>query len=202
MFVNFAADVKVHPERRKDVIAAELPSVAIGMQRAIPGYNLTILGDVILKRTNLMEIGQLCTNSMMGMTLDLNMAELYNKEGGNDERVKEWQKTQEPAAGDRSMQPVLVVQGLNDTGVLPYATEVAWERSCKSGNSVQLRLYDGFYHSPTVAASAAEWLAWIRSRFAMKTLPHGCEKKTRAAINKKFVKAPAEFDLPGIVWRS
>ncbi|KAJ4168243.1 hypothetical protein NW765_017546 [Fusarium oxysporum] len=79
-----------------------------------PGYNLTILGDVILKRTNRMEIGQLCTNSMMGMTLDLNMAELPgNKEGGNDERVKEWQKTQEPAAGDRSMQPVLVVQGLN-----------------------------------------------------------------------------------------
>jgi hypothetical protein len=56
------------------------------------------------------------------MTLDLDFEELLSVEGFEADSAEflRWQDEVAPASGVRSLQPILVVQGLSNTSILPY----------------------------------------------------------------------------------
>ncbi|KAH6656039.1 Alpha/Beta hydrolase protein [Truncatella angustata] len=194
MYREYARELSANTSKfRPYVIAAELPSFSIGLSRVLPNYDFGMLGKTLKQRLGLMDEAQSCTNAMMGMTLDLNIEDLINPEGGEDERIQKWQQDTAPGSG-RSQQPLLVIQGLGDTGILPSITRKTWERSCRNGNEVHLREYDGVEHSPTPPTSAPEWLAWMGEIFAGKNSSCGCDLTKRSSMDMAHVKSPPEFD--------
>ncbi|KAF5268205.1 hypothetical protein FOXYS1_913 [Fusarium oxysporum] len=194
MFKLYAKNLEKNPEEfRPYVVAAELPSFSIGLSRVLPEYHHRMLGEGLKKRVSFMDKTQVCTNGMMGMTVDLPIKDVLNAQAAKSEILEKWQNDTAPGSG-RSPHPLLVVQGLNDTGILPAITRRTWERSCKSGNEVHLREYDGFDHSPTPPASAPEWLEWIGEMFAGRKNSCGCDLKKRTPMDRPHVKAPPEFN--------
>ncbi|EQK99888.1 prolyl aminopeptidase (secreted protein) [Ophiocordyceps sinensis CO18] len=116
-----------------------------------------------------------------------------------------------PAQGarGRSPAPVLVLQGLNDTAVLPPTTMAAVESSCREGgNEIHLSLYPGLEHSPLLQAGAPEWLGWIDARFDAAaanraSAPAGrgakggkCSWRTREAFHLELVSLPGDESSP------
>lgn len=167
---------------------------AKAMQRYMPSYNLTILGEPLLQRMTISDTAQLCFSGLMGLSSDLDAEEMVSWDGiRRDECLYlEWQDKMAPAVnGTRSSHPVLVVQGLNDTSVLPEVTRTVYEMARKAGSRISLSEYPGMEHSPVIAAAAAEWLAWVDARFKNKPLKdHGA--KVQHPYNLALVKAPSE----------
>ncbi|KAJ4142083.1 hypothetical protein NW754_014874 [Fusarium falciforme] len=194
MAKEYSKELEAHPQVGQYVLPAELPALAIGISRVIPSYDFGLLGKALQRRLGLMEKAQMCSTAMMGMTLDLNIEDVVSPRGLHNQAVEKWQDETAPGSG-RSPQPMMVIQGLNDTAILPITTRSVWKASCKNGNEVHLREYDGFEHSPTVAASAPEWLEWMGEVFAGKKMAYTCDVKVRAARNKNYVKSSPEFDL-------
>ncbi|GKT86582.1 lipase [Colletotrichum tofieldiae] len=200
MFEEFADKLAQDPKMRSWVLAAETPYLALALKRYRNGdYNMSVLGKGMLQRMKIAEKAQLCTNGLMSLTVDLDIADLYSEEGAKASvpLYKEFQEATAPSGG-KSPHPLMVVQGMKDTSVTANGAQEAAKRSCKNGNEVHLRLYEDFDHSATPAASAAEWLDWMQERFdGVKS--HGkCDTKRRAAKDPKFVKAPVEIDLSHI----
>ncbi|EGX88095.1 hypothetical protein CCM_09231 [Cordyceps militaris CM01] len=177
--------------------ASYAPSLAIGLQRYQPSYNLTLLGPTMRRRMAIAERAQTCATALAGLTLDLSLDEVVSLDGAVDDLalMQKWQNETAPSEG-RAWAPLLVVQGLNDTSILPATTRDAVERACRGGNAVQLSLYPGVEHSPLVAASAPEWLSWIDARFAGQPLAGNCSTVTRAPFGHgAYMKLPPEDDL-------
>ncbi|RYP50595.1 hypothetical protein DL768_003920 [Monosporascus sp. mg162] len=140
-------------------MVGELPYVAIALKRFHPSYNLALLADRTLQRLQIAEAGQLCTYSFISLTAGGPIDKLVSTPDLENENAAfdKWQNSTAPAS-TKSRGPIMVVQGLNDTSVwVPTNVEV-YQNTCSLGNGVHLRLYDGFDHSPAVAASAPEWL--------------------------------------------
>ncbi|KAK5998920.1 hypothetical protein PT974_01304 [Cladobotryum mycophilum] len=175
------------------------PYLALAYQRVYTSYNLTILGPRLRQRMNMANEAQLCTTAFMGLTLDLDDEQLISTEGVKNDRplFDEWQREVSPTSGGRTPAPVLVLQGLNDTTIMPDATKQAYQRSCKAeGNEVHLSLYPGADHVPLVAAAAPEWLAWMDARFAGLPTPGRCSSEVRRPFNDGAnIKLPPDFDL-------
>ncbi|KAF5637166.1 prolyl aminopeptidase (secreted) [Fusarium sp. NRRL 52700] len=193
MAKEYSRELKANPEVARYVMPAELPALAIGISRVFPSYDFGLLGKALQKRLGLMKEAQLCITAMMGMTLDLDIEDVASPMGLNSTTVEKWQEEMAPGSG-RSPQPMMVIQGLNDTSILPITTRNVWNGSCKNGNKLYYREYDGFDHSATVAASAPEWLEWMGAMFTGKEMVHTCDVKVRAARNKDYVKSTLEFD--------
>lgn len=174
-----------------------LSFLPIAAERALPGYNASFLSDVMRKRIELATKAQLCIAGMLALPADLNKTQLVSPDGlaKDKDRLHEWQKMLSPAQGDRSPAPVLVVQGLNDTSVLPNTTVQAWDAACGFGNEVHLRLYPGQEHSPLMEAAAPEWLGWLDELFGSVgkvRQRQKCTSFTRRPFSSTFVKQPAE----------
>ncbi|KAJ0128640.1 Uncharacterized protein HZ326_28273, partial [Fusarium oxysporum f. sp. albedinis] len=140
-------------EFRPYVVVAELPSFSIGLSRVLPKYKHELLGKGLKQRLGLMDKTQVCATAMMGMTVDLSIKDIVNVKAADSKILEKWQNDTAPGSG-RSPHPLLVVQGLNDTAILPVITRRTWERSCKSGNEVHLREYHPqplFRHHPSFA---------------------------------------------------
>ncbi|KAJ6440189.1 prolyl aminopeptidase (secreted protein) [Purpureocillium lavendulum] len=183
-----------------------LPYLPLAVERANPDFRSTLLSSTLRKRVQLATAKQLCTNALMGLTFDLyaNGGPLVNASGGlahDTPYMLDWQARHAPAlAGARSPAPILVVQGLNDTSVLPPTTERACDASCAAGNAVHLSLYPGVEHSPLPGTAEAEWVGWIDWRFAGGRYAEGaerCSKVTRRApFGGRWTKTPPEFRIP------
>lgn len=177
--------------------ASYAPSLAVGIQRYDPSYNLTLLGPKMRQRMAVAEKAQTCATALAGLTLDLKLEDVVSLEGavGDLALLQKWQTETAPSDGLASA-PILVIQGLNDTSILPGTTKDAVERACKGGNTVQLSLYPGVEHSPSIPASAPEWLSWMDARFSGQPLSASCSTVTRAPFgNGAHMKLPAEEDL-------
>lgn len=167
---------------------------AKALQRVMPSYNLTILGDVMRQRTVVADKAQLCLGAMGGLASDLSQDEIVSKEGVKTDipLLLNWQNQMAPASGGHNPAPLLVVQGLNDTAVVPSVTRASWERSCHDGNEVHLSEYPALEHSPIIVASAPEWLAWVDSRFEGHGTTGACSRVLKKALDIAHVKAPGE----------
>lgn len=172
----------------------------IAAKQVLHSYQETLLSATMRKRLQLAEKAQLCMLGMLGLSADLPNHELFSLSGLQQDipMLLEWQTLLAPAQGDTSPAPILVIQGANDSTVLPSATERAWDRSCRAGNEVHLRLYHGQEHSPVVRAGHPEWLGWVDALFvgAQKgQFTPRCTKFLREPFNQDFVKQPGEDSI-------
>ncbi|KAK5997655.1 Epoxide hydrolase B [Cladobotryum mycophilum] len=145
-----------------------LPLHAKALQRVEPSYQLTILGAVLHKRVAIADSAQLCFSALLGLSNDLEEKDIVSSDGFDEYKRKllKWQAEMAPANGTKSSAPVLVLQGLDDTSVLPETTRLVYKSACNAGSKIYLREYPGLEHSPIIVAAAPEWLQWIDERFA------------------------------------
>ncbi|UNI24876.1 hypothetical protein JDV02_010595 [Purpureocillium takamizusanense] len=173
------------------------------VRRVTPSYNgSTILTDQMESRMALAEEAQMCVGGTLGMVADLSKGQILSRERlARDWPVYlAWQARTAPAlAGARTSAPMLVVQGANDTTVLPATTAEAVERACEAGNEVHLSVYPGMGHSPVVAASLSEWVPWINARFDEAQGVKGREKAERDGNGKCTKRVREPFDLDNMV---
>ena len=171
-----------------------LPLHAKAFQRVHPSYNLTILGDTLRERMVISDQAELCLVALGGLSSDLTKDEIVSKEGVKTDipLLLKWQNEMAPASGGRNPAPIYLVQGLNDTAVVPAVTHACWERSCNDGNEVHLVQYPGQDHSAVISAAAPEWLAWVDSRFAKSRTSGCCSSVTKKTLDLAHVKAPPE----------
>lgn len=181
--------------KTKGAFLGYAPYHAKALQRAIPSYNLTVLAEPLRKRMAIADKAQLCFDGLMSLSADLKSDQIVSSTGvkEDDAKFQKWQDEMSPAtAGHRSYKPVLVVQGLNDSSVLPQATRKVYGDACKNGGEIHLREYPAMEHSPVIAAAAPEWLAWVDDRFAHKDTPGQCSARVEHPFDLSLVKAPAE----------
>ncbi len=181
-----------------------LPLIPTAVKRIIPSYNETILAPALKKRVAMVEDAQLCLEGVLGLTLDLDLAQIVSLPGALRDRptLLRWQNMSAPAQGDASPAPILVVQGQRDTAVRWQTTVDAWERACGAGNEVHLRLFPTQGHRPSLSAGSPEWLAWMDGLFEKKKTSGGkaacrkkCTKYTREPFDAQYVRAPTDVDL-------
>ncbi|KAM3428631.1 hypothetical protein NHJ13734_008518 [Beauveria thailandica] len=189
-----------------------LPLIPTAVQRVIPSYNESILAPTLRSRVAMAEEAQLCLEGVLGLTLDLGLADVVSVAGALRDRptLGRWQDMAAPAQGSVSPAPILVVQGQNDTAVRWQTTEEAWARACAAGNEVHLRLFPTQGHRPSLAAGAPEWLAWMDGLFdeqRMKAAGGGgggackarekkkCTRYVREPFDGEYVRAPTDVDL-------
>lgn len=178
-------------------LAGYFPYLPPALERAVPGFDSSFVSPVLKKRLEMAEKTQLCIAGMFSLVQGLNESQMFDPVALNNIRADmlKWQNENSAALGGHSPAPVLVVQGGNDTTVLPYVTEKAWNNSCGYGNEVHLRIYEGQEHSPTMQASAPEWLRWIDGRFSggrKNACAQRCTQKTRKLLAGKNTSAPPE----------
>lgn len=195
--------------------SAYLPYLPEAVRRADPSYRETLLSDTVRRRLRLADEAQLCNSALLAMTQDLTGRpdRLVSLPGLARDlpALRRWQAAVAPAQGarGRSPAPVLVLQGLNDTAVLPPTTMAAVESSCREGgNEIHLSLYPGLEHSPLLQAGAPEWLGWIDARFDAAaanraSAPAGrgakggkCSWRTREAFHLELVSLPGDESSP------
>ncbi|KAM3513872.1 hypothetical protein MY11210_002500 [Beauveria gryllotalpidicola] len=184
-----------------------LPLIPTAVQRVIPSYNESILAPTLRSRVAMAEDAQLCLEGVLGLTLDLGLADVVSVAGALRDRptLRRWQDMAAPAQGDVSPAPILVVQGQKDTAVRWQTTEEAWGRACAAGNEVHLRLFPTQGHRPSLAAGAPEWLAWMDGLFEQRMAAGGgackvrekkkCTKYMREPFDVEYVRAPTDVDL-------
>ncbi|KAJ4148379.1 hypothetical protein LMH87_002852 [Akanthomyces muscarius] len=172
------------------------PYHAKALQRVLPDYNLSVLAEPLRKRViGVADTAQLCFSGLMSMSADLPSDQIVSSAGIQQDNAKfqAWEDEMSPGkAGRCSSGPVLVVQGLKDTAVLPQATREVYDDACKLGSEVHLREYPLMEHSPVIPAAAPQWLAWVDERFAHKATPGGCSARVERPFDSSLVKAPAE----------
>lgn len=181
--------------KTKGAFLGYAPYHAKAMQRVMPSYNLTVLAEPLRRRMAIADKAQLCFTALMKLSANLTNDEIVSQEGikKDGHLFEEWQKEMSPATqGHRSSRPLLVIQGLNDSSVLPQVTRQVYEDACSAGNQVHLSEYPGMEHSPVIAAAAPEWLDWIDARFAGKSTCRQCSAKVQQPYELNLVKAPAE----------
>lgn len=186
------------------IITAEIPSIAVALRNMYPAFNSsTFIADPLRKRLELADHAQMCTTAMMGLTADLSVEEIVSPilindahTGASNNLLTKWQDTTQVTARGRANTPLLVVQGMADTSVVPAVTITSSEEACRTpGYEVHLCLYEGQDHSPTVVATAAEWLDWIQDRFTGVKTSGACSNVTRVPFDPKHVKEDREIDF-------
>jgi hypothetical protein len=162
-----------------------LPLHAKAYQRVHPSYNLTILSDIMRGRMVISDTAQLCLSALGALSFDLTADESISKEGIKTDipLLLKWQNEMAPASGGHNPQPLLVVQGLNDTAVVPSVTRTLWKRSCDDGNEIHLSEYPGMNHDQIIPAATPGWLAWMDARFARQRTSGSCSIEQKRLLD-------------------
>ncbi|RHZ68407.1 hypothetical protein CDV55_100702 [Aspergillus turcosus] len=176
-------------DRDEVISSGYLPLHAKAYQRVHPSYNLTILSDIMRHRMVISDTAQLCLDAVAALSSDLTVDENISKKGINTDipLLLKWQNEMAPASGGHNSQPLLVVQGLNDTAVVPSVTRALWKRSCDDGNEIHLAEYPGMNHDQVIPAAAPEWLAWMDARFAQQRTSGTCSIVRERPFDLKYV---------------
>ncbi|GIJ89483.1 hypothetical protein Asppvi_008425 [Aspergillus pseudoviridinutans] len=163
-------------DRDEVISSGYLPLHAKAYQRVHPSYKLTILSDIMRDRMVISDTAQLCLDALGALSSDLTVEEHISEEGIKTDipLLLNWQNETAPASGGHNYQPLLVLQGLNDTAVVPSVTRALWKHSCDVGNEVHLSEYPGMNHDQIIPAAAPEWLAWMDARFARQRTSGNC----------------------------
>ncbi|KAE8389517.1 hypothetical protein BDV23DRAFT_194421 [Aspergillus alliaceus] len=117
-------------------------------------------------RTKIANITQACNYAAMSLAYGLQPSGLFTPAIQNNADIQKWQDLVAPANGAKAREPMMIIQGLNDTAVLHQTTFASFMVTCRYGNEAHLRLYPGMDHSDVLTASSPEWLAFINGRFA------------------------------------
>jgi acetyl esterase/lipase len=88
----------------------------------------------------------------------------------------EWQAAvvANEAGAHRSVPPVLVLQGQDDTLVRPGVADQYQQAACASGSSVEVRRYAGADHGGVLSAGRSDALSWTADRLARKPVGKAC----------------------------
>lgn len=179
-------DILQRPDYASYDIIYELPWLPIALKRVFPWASVSFVAEKLRGRVALATEAQSCIFGIQSLAYGLKPKELitdpalvkYNR------LIKRWQDWVAPANGAKAAGPLMVIQGLNDTTVIPEITIDSYNDACRYGNEAHIRLYEGADHINVWAASAHEWLDFIRNQFAQKrtSLSGACSSATRAPV--------------------
>lgn len=174
-----------------------LTLLAKGLQRFPPSYNFTMLGDIQWRRMAIADSAQPCLAAQGTISVGLSREQVLSEKGlaTGLALLRKWQAEMAPASGGRTSAPMLVVQGLNDTAVVPQVTHDSWQQACNDSNEVHLSEYVALDHSPVVVGAAAEWLAWIDARFNGEKASGKCTQVQRLPNDGTNLIAPPKKPL-------
>ncbi|TEY52544.1 hypothetical protein BOTCAL_0255g00090 [Botryotinia calthae] len=143
------------PDFHQFVVTAELGQLVYGIKATYPNYTSPLLAYGMKKRVELAYMMQSCTLSFIGLSLDLprDQFAVANGTSATDETFKKFQGMNAPAQGNPASRPILIIQGWNDTAVLPQTTLKSFEATVNAGNVAHLMRYPGLDHSATITAS-------------------------------------------------
>lgn len=149
------------------------------LRRAIPSANMSVFSHKLLQRAEIGELTQSCNDGALALGLGLSPSEIISSTAAlkNSTDFAKWQKWNAPANGSKAEQPLLIVQGLADTTILPKITVDAYNDTCAFGNEAHLNLYPGMDHGDVITASSADWLRFLRERFEGKSTSGKCQKR-------------------------
>lgn len=172
-------------------ITYELTMLPLALQRVFPNASTAALKTDFLDRIALAERTQSCYTGFLALAYGLKPSDIFESPTAiqSSSELKEWQDMVAPANGGRSVGPLLIVQGSNDTAVLPQTTQESFNDTCQFGNQAHLSMYPEMDHSDLLVASATEWIGFIDDRFAHPDSDgvsgDGCTTVTRTPFYKE-----------------
>ncbi|TGO70712.1 hypothetical protein BELL_0679g00030 [Botrytis elliptica] len=195
MAVETFESIVPRPDFHQFVVTAELGQMVYGIKAVFPDYTSPWVANEMKKRIEMANLMELCTLSFMGLSLDLprDQYAVKNETPATDELFKKFQDMNAPAQGDPASRPILIIQGLNDTSVLPQIVFKSFQATVKAGNVAYLKRYPGLDHSPTIAASTPLWLEYLAELFAHKKQPRKSSDTTITPFNLNVAKTPLEI---------
>jgi pimeloyl-ACP methyl ester carboxylesterase len=198
MAILVAKEILPLPNFHDYVFTGEIASLAVAVRRVFPQYNSPWLGDAMKKRIELSDIGQFCSDAFLGLSLDLSLDELVavDADVASDETLHQFQVLNAPAQGSCASQPMLIIQGLNDTSILPASTAAAFKDATGFGNEIHMVWYPGLDHSAVVAAAVPEWLKFIDDRFTGRIADGFSTNRTVKPFDLVNAYAPLDLPLP------
>ncbi|KAK4938141.1 hypothetical protein LTR10_021381 [Elasticomyces elasticus] len=134
-----------------------------------PAYNYSGFTDLGLKRWQiLMEYGGCLPTSIL-LFADVNLATMVGQPGWyQDTTVQTW-AARISSGGRPLVGPLLVIAGEDDTAVALETVEGAFNASSalsqNANQSMDLAVYQGLDHFPTIDGAHAKWMNWIKARF-------------------------------------
>ncbi|KNG91055.1 hypothetical protein ANOM_000737 [Aspergillus nomiae NRRL 13137] len=155
-------------------ILYETPWLPFAIERVFPNMSRAPFAETLQNRTKLADMAQACNYGIMSLAYGLKPSDIFTPAIKNNPELQQWQDMVAPANGDKAGEPMMIIQGLNDTAVLPQTTINSFKDTCRYGNEAHLRLYPGMDHSDVLTASAPEWLAFIDGRFAGRKTTRNC----------------------------
>ncbi|TGO43824.1 hypothetical protein BCON_0829g00010 [Botryotinia convoluta] len=197
MAVETFETVLPRPDFHQFVVTAEVGQIIYGLKAIYPNYTSSWLAYSMQKRVELASVMQLCTSAFMGLSLDLprDQYSVVNGTPATDELFKKFQDTNAAAQGDPASKPIMIIQGWNDTSVLPQGTLASFQATVKAGNVAHLIRYPGLDHSATITASTPLWLNYLAELFAHKKQPLKSSDTTISPFNLAVAKASLELPL-------
>ncbi|PYI27266.1 hypothetical protein BP00DRAFT_439344 [Aspergillus indologenus CBS 114.80] len=132
----------------------------LALKRVIPWIDLSFFSDTFLQRVQIAELAQACYYSIMSLGYGLTPSEIIINTSAlvNNVPFQAWQNATASANGSTAETPMLIVQGLNDTAVLPEIT-------------LHMSLYADMDHTDVLTASSPEWLVTeVESSEVIKSL--------------------------------
>ena len=175
--------------------------MSIALRRAMPSADISFFSQKLLQRAKIAELTQSCNVGAVSLEVGLSPKEIITSVAAlrNNTAFHNWQKMVSPAMGSKSDQPILLIQGLEDTTILPQTTINSFHDTCEHGNEVHLSLYPGMDHSPVIPASAPEWLGFLRERFEGKNSTGECKKTIHAPFDATHMASERDMSrVPGV----
>lgn len=161
--------------------------MSTALKRAIPSADLqSVFAEKLLQRAHIADLTQSCNDGALSLGLGLSPDEIITSTAAlrDSTDLQTWQNISAPAMGNKTEQPLLIVQGLADTTILPEATVNSFHDTCKYGSKAHLSLYPGIDHGDLLTASSPEWLRFLHERFEGKNITGGgCTQTTHAPFD-------------------
>ncbi|KAL4733171.1 hypothetical protein BDV11DRAFT_175946 [Aspergillus similis] len=153
---------------------------------------LQALPVTIQQRIGLGERAQLCAAALPSVLDDLNSSQIISSTNPTGlSTIKSFQDLNAPAQGAKTVRPLLVIAGANDTTVYPTTTQRACESSCEAGNALRLSIYPELEHLAVIGVSAPEWLEFIARLFRGRGL-YNCSCQTMGSFDAPIAIKPHE----------
>ncbi|THY35104.1 alpha/beta-hydrolase [Aureobasidium pullulans] len=139
-----------------------------GIKAAYPEYQMPRAADALQNMLHFTNITQSCAVAITALATNLRREQIIAPGAAtpmNDDILNQWTQQHAAAQGDPASMPMLLIQGLEDTAVLPECTIRAYESATRL-NTIGLLEYSGLNHTAVIAASAPRWLQFMKDRFS------------------------------------
>lgn len=193
-----AEEIFPKPDYNKYYITYIFLWLTTTLRRAIPSADMSVFSPELLQRAKIADLTQSCNDGALALGLGLSPSEIISSTAAlkNSTDFAKWQNMNAPAMGSKGHQPLLIVQGLSDTTILPQITIDAFNDTCQFGNEAHLNLYPGIDHGDILGASSPDWLRFLRDRFEGKNTSGVCKKTVSGAFDATHM---AKLDQSTIV---